>query len=102
MGLIGAGLFILIGLVYIVIILLALRRLPKGDWLEAPLLGYGLAILGAMVGGVFDHFYFNLTFIHIAALYWLVIGLGMAAVMLVDLAANSPNTPPSESHSGPA
>lgn len=81
-GLIGAGLYILIGLAYIVIILVVLRRMPKSHPLEAPLLGYGLAILGAMVGGVFDHFYFNLTFIHIAALYWLVTGLGMAALLI--------------------
>jgi O-antigen ligase len=106
MGLVGVGLYLLIGLAYIGIIFIALRRLPKGHRLETPLLGYGLAILGAMVGGVFDHFYFNLTFIHIAALYWLTMGLGMAAVLLVDeaekiRAANSPNMPPSESHSGP-
>jgi hypothetical protein len=81
MGLVGAGLFILIGLAYVAIILVALHRLPKGHRLEASLLGYGLAILGAMIGGVFDHFYFNLTFIHIVALYWLVMGLGMAAVL---------------------
>lgn len=104
MGLIGAGLYILIGLVYLALILVALSRLPKGDLLEAPLLGYGLAILGAMVGGVFDHFYFNLTFIHIVALYWLVMSLGMAAVLLADqrLKFNPPNTPPSESRSAPA
>lgn len=81
-GLMGAGLYVLIGLVYLVIILAALRRLPPGHSLDAPLLGYGFAILGAMVGGVFDHFYFNLTFIHIAALYWLVMGLGMGGVLL--------------------
>lgn len=84
MGLIGAGLYILIGLSYLGIIVIMLSRLPKGDLLEAPLLGYGLAILGAMVGGVFDHFYFNLTFIHIAALYWLTMGLGMVAVLLEE------------------
>ncbi|MBI1880532.1 MAG: O-antigen ligase family protein [Chloroflexi bacterium] len=85
MGLVGAGLFILIGLAYLVIILVALHRLPKRDRLEAPLLGYGLAILGAMVGGVFDHFYFNLTFIHIVALYWLTMGLGMVGVLLAKV-----------------
>ncbi len=84
MGLIGAGLYILIGLSYLGIIVVTLSRLPKGDLLEAPLLGYGLAILGAMVGGVFDHFYFNLTFIHIVALYWLTMGLGMVAVLLEE------------------
>jgi hypothetical protein len=83
MGLVGVGLFIVIGLAYLVIILAALHRLPRGNMLEPPLLGYGLAILGAMVGGLFDHFYFNLTFIHIVALYWLAMGLGMVGVLLV-------------------
>jgi O-antigen ligase len=102
-GLVGAGLYLLIGLVYIVIILIALHRLPKGDPLEAPLLGYGLAILGAMVGGVFDHFYFNLTFIHIVALYWLTMGLGMVGVLISSQNKSIySSTPPSESHSGPA
>jgi hypothetical protein len=84
MGLVGAGLYAITGLVYLVIMLSTLRRLPAGHRLETPLLAYGLAILGAMVGGVFDHFYFNLTFIHIVALYWLTMGLGMSAVLLAQ------------------
>ena len=64
----------------------AAGRAP-GEMLVMPLLAYGLAILGAMVGGVFDHFYFNLTFIHIAALYWMTMGLGMVAVLLACLGA---------------
>jgi hypothetical protein len=90
-GLMGAGLYVLVGVAYIVVILMTLPRLPKGHPLEAPLLGYGFAILGAMVGGVFDHFYFNLTFIHIAALYWLTMGLGMAAVLLGRVEEATPN-----------
>lgn len=82
MGLIGAGLYFLTGLVYLVIVYASLRSLPPAHPLETPLLAYGGATLGAMFGGVFDHFYFNLTFIHIAAFYWLSMGLGMAAVML--------------------
>lgn len=82
MGLVGSGLYLLIGLVYLLVIGFSLRQLPANHRLETPLLAYGAAILGAMVGGVFDHFYFNLTFIHIAALYWLTIGLGMAAALL--------------------
>ncbi len=83
MGLIGAGLYAVIGLVYLVVMVSTLAHLPHGHPLETPLLAYGLAILGAMVGGVFDHFYFNLTFIHIAALYWLTMGLGMATRQLL-------------------
>ncbi len=82
MGLIGAGLYIVIGLAFLGIILAAFRQLPAGHRLETPVLAYGLAIFGAMIGGVFDHFYFNLTFIHIVALYWLTMGLGMTAVLL--------------------
>ena len=81
-GLVGAGLYVIIGLIYLGIVFFTLRHVPKRHRLETPLLAYGGAILGAMVGGVFDHFYFNLTFIHIAALYWLCMGLGMAAVLL--------------------
>lgn len=82
LGLIGAGLYLLIGLTYLVIIGATLRRLPKNHQLETSLLAYGGAILGAMVSGVFDHFYFNLTFIHIGSFYWLIMGLGMVAVLL--------------------
>jgi hypothetical protein len=84
MGLVGVGLYLLIGLAYLVIIYVTLRRLPAGYCLETSLLAYGLAILGAMVGGVFDHFYFNLTFIHIVALYWLTMGLGMTTALLAQ------------------
>jgi hypothetical protein len=82
MGIVGAGLYAVIGLAYLIIIFITLYRLPRGHPLETPLLAYGMAILGAMVGGLFDHFYFNLTFIHIVALYWLTMGLGMSAVRM--------------------
>lgn len=81
-GLIGAGLYLVIGLVYLGLIFAAGRRIPAGHRLETPLLAYGLAIFGAMISGLFDHFYFNLTFIHIASLYWLVMGLGMVTILL--------------------
>jgi O-antigen ligase len=84
MGLVGMTLYFIISLVYLAIVLKAWRHLAKGSRLEGPMFAYGLAILGAMVGGIFDHFYFNLTFIHIVALYWLTMGLGMAAVFLAN------------------
>jgi O-antigen ligase len=82
LGLVGAGLYALIGLAYLAIVFTTWRRIGRGSSLEGALLAYGGAGLGAMIGGIFDHFYFNLTFIHIVALYWLVMGLGMVAVML--------------------
>jgi O-antigen ligase len=80
MGIVGLGLFLLVNLVFFSQVYRAWRRLPPGHALEAPLLGYSLAVLGAMVGGIFDHFFFNIQFTHLVALYWLVMGLGMASV----------------------
>ncbi|MDM8521584.1 O-antigen ligase family protein [Anaerolineales bacterium HSG6] len=82
MGIIGAGLYIIIGVSYLIIMLKTIQQVPIDHPLQTPLLAYGFAILGAMVGGVFDHFYFNLTFIHVAAIYWLTMGLGMTTVVL--------------------
>jgi len=81
MGIVGLGLFLLVNLVFFSQVYRAWRRLPPGHALEAPLLGYSLAVLGAMVGGIFDHFFFNIQFTHLVALYWLVMGLGMASVL---------------------
>jgi len=81
-GLVGTALYVLIGLGYLGLMATTFRRMPRGHQLEGPLLAYGAAILGAMVGGVFDHFYLNLTFIHIACLYWLALGLGAATALL--------------------
>jgi O-antigen ligase len=77
MGLIGLALFILVNLVFFVLIYHTWRQLPAGHHLEAPLLGYSLAVFGAMVGGVFDHFFFNIQFTHLVALYWLAMGLAV-------------------------
>jgi len=84
MGVIGVGLFLLISLIFFSRAHQTWRRLPPGHHLEAPLLGFSLAVLGAMVGGIFDHFFFNIQFTHLVALYWLVMGLGMATVLLVE------------------
>jgi hypothetical protein len=81
-GLVGAGLYALIGVAFLIMVFVTFRHVPRNHRLETPLLAYGAAILGAMVGGVFDHFYLNLTFIHIAAIFWLVMGLGTVAVLL--------------------
>lgn len=82
MGVIGAGLYLVIGLAFLMLAFTTWRGMDRGHRLEGSLLAYGGAIAGAMVGGLFDHFYFNLTFIHIVALYWLVMGLGTGAALL--------------------
>jgi polysaccharide biosynthesis protein PslJ len=84
MGLVGLSLFLITLVSYWIVIWRGWRRLPGGHPLEAPLLGYGLAIFGAAIGGLFDHFFFNIGFTHLVSLFWLVMGLGVAASLLVE------------------
>jgi len=49
---------------------------------EALLLGLAAAITGALAGGIFDHYLFNLVYPHMSVLLWTYLGLGMAVVAL--------------------
>ncbi len=84
MGLVGLGLFLVVNAVFFNLVFRVWRKLPSGHPLEAPLLGYTLAVFGAMVGGIFDHFFFNIMFTHLVSLYWLVMGLGAAAALIAQ------------------
>ncbi|MFQ5613930.1 MAG: O-antigen ligase family protein [Anaerolineae bacterium] len=87
MGLVGLALFVLVLLVFWIVAWRAWRRLPAAPArgrLEGPLLGYSLALVGAAVSGIFDHFFFNISFVHLVSLFWLVMGLGVATALLVD------------------
>jgi hypothetical protein len=57
-------------------------RIARDPFLAPVLLGVGGAVLGAMIGGLTDHYFFNLSFPHSVALFWLYVGLGMVAVRL--------------------
>lgn len=52
---------------------------------ELESLGWGLhaGIVGALTGGIFDHYFFNLDFHHSVTLFWLVVGLGTVATELI-------------------
>ncbi len=50
------------------------------DRLEPIALGLAGAVLGALVSGIFDHYWFNITYPHMTVLLWLFLGLGVAAV----------------------
>ena len=51
--------------------------------LDAALLGAAAAVLGALVVGIADHYYFNIEQAHLAALLWLCLALGLAARRLL-------------------
>ncbi len=54
----------------------------RDEFLAPILLGLAGALLGALIGGVVDHYFFNLKFIHAVVLFWLFVGLGMATIRL--------------------
>ncbi|MHB1357110.1 MAG: O-antigen ligase family protein [Anaerolineae bacterium] len=62
-------------------ITLPLRKM-RGKAIEGIALGTTCAVIGGMVGGVFDHYLFNLVFPHAAALLWLFVGLGTVSFRL--------------------
>jgi hypothetical protein len=60
-------------------------------------LWYGLhaAIVGGLISGIFDHFFFSLDFHHSVTLFWFVVGLATAATQLVDARAAPSDQPAS-------
>jgi polysaccharide biosynthesis protein PslJ len=80
----------IVGLVSFAVVLLSFLwrfitlpfRLIRGSKLEGIVLGTTFAVIGGMVGGIFDHYLFNLVFPHAAALLWLFVGLGAVSFRL--------------------
>jgi polysaccharide biosynthesis protein PslJ len=58
--------------------------------LEAILLGLGGAIAGALVSGIFDHYWFNMTYPHMSVLFWLYVGLAVATMLIQEEEASMP------------
>lgn len=83
MGVLGLGAFLSVLISFVVRFL---RTLPlcSRDWeLDPLLLGTCLAVSGAMVAGLVDHYLFNLDFPHASSLLWLMLGLGTVSIELV-------------------
>lgn len=83
MGVIGLAVFAAIMVGFFWLVLRSWRRgLPPQ--LEAVLLGLASAVLGALVSGIFDHYWFNMTYPHMTVLLWLYVGLAMATMLVSD------------------
>jgi O-antigen ligase len=52
--------------------------------MEALWWGLHAGLIGALTGGVFDHYFFNLDFHHSVTLFWLVVGLATATTELMQ------------------
>jgi len=80
MGLIGLAAFLaLVGAWFAI----TLRALPTLDEERASwLLGCQGGVVAALAVGLADHYFFNIEFSHMVALFWGTVGLGMAIVAL--------------------
>jgi polysaccharide biosynthesis protein PslJ len=86
MGVIGVAAFLAVVAGYLLALWRGWRRCVSdpvaNPRLEALLLGLGAAVIGALVGGIFDHYLFNLVYPHMSLLFWTFMGLGMAATRI--------------------
>jgi len=83
MGLIGLGAFLItMSVFFFRVVVTWFAGIARDPVLAPILLGVAGAVLGAMIGGLTDHYFFNLQFMHSAILFWLFVGLGMATVNL--------------------
>jgi hypothetical protein len=71
--------FLLLIAAFLNALLVALRRRPDPG-LEPLVLGVMGSMVGLLAAGVFDHYLFNLTYPHMTALLWILVGLGMTAI----------------------
>ncbi len=86
MGVVGLTAFLATLFTYLGKVIGALRARATRAQVSATSLGFFLAVVGAMVGGMLDHYLFNLVFPHASTLLWLTLGLGVASLHL-DLSA---------------
>jgi O-antigen ligase len=79
----------LVGLLTFIAVMIGYFMLMARGWqmgfspaLEAILLGLTSAVLGALVSGFFDHYWFNMTYPHMTVLFWLYMGLATATILV--------------------
>jgi O-antigen ligase len=83
MGLVGVAVFLITLAIYYFRAARAWLNGLRADASLAPiLLGITAALIGSMIAGLFDHYFFNLDFPHSVTLFWLYVGLGMVTLRL--------------------
>jgi len=90
MGLIGLAVFLLIIALFFRQAWRAWPQVRNHVGLEATLMGLVAAVMGVLVGGILDHYFFNLNFPHSVSIFWLYLGLAMTAVQLGAKSATNP------------
>ena len=83
MGLLGLGAFLIL---MVAVFLYAWRARPHLSELAGfyPIwLGLLAGLVGALVNGIFDHYFFNLEFQHAVTIFWTFVGLTLATTRIV-------------------
>ncbi len=87
MGLVGlTGFLVVMGVIFVRFWRTARgQEATRNGGLEPLWWGLHAGLVGALTGGVFDHYFFNLDFHHSVTLFWLVVGLATAATELKEV-----------------
>jgi polysaccharide biosynthesis protein PslJ len=83
MGLLGVTWFLVVVVVFFVSLVRSWRR-GLNSRMESLLLGILAATVGVMVGGLLDHYLFNLVYPHMSTLFWIFIALGMSVTQVAE------------------
>ncbi|MBN1890252.1 MAG: O-antigen ligase family protein [Thermoflexales bacterium] len=84
MGLVGLASFLAIAAVFFINAARAWGGGVISEELEPLWWGYQVAVTAALVGGILDHYFFNLDFHHAVTLFWVMLGLASASSRLVQ------------------
>ena len=93
MGLIGLAAFLVVVGVLFVGFWRHRHVVPSRSELEPLWYGIHAALLGGLISGIFDHYFFSLDFHHSVTLFWFIFGLAAAAT---EIASSTSSTSPSE------
>ncbi len=84
MGLVGLTGFLVIAGIFFYSFWKRRGRARTNPELEPLWYGLQAAMLGGLVGGVFDHYFFSLDFHHSVTIFWLLLALAVSATRLLD------------------
>ena len=84
-GLVGLASFLIVIAVFLVRFWRNRDLAGRDPELEPLWWGLHAGIIGALVGGIFDHYFFNLDFHHSVTLFWLMIGLATVVTTIIGV-----------------
>ncbi len=83
MGLIGLGIFLIILVILFVRFWRQRQAAENRSKIEALFYGYHAGLVGGLVSGVFDRYFFSLEFHHSVTLFWLILALATVTTEMV-------------------